>query len=92
MPLFKRKETNQLEKLKEITFKNEREIQTLTEQSLNEIFRLEFVKTEFSLNNLRIDTLAYDQETKSFIIIEYKRKKKLQRNRPRLRLPRTSPK
>jgi len=75
MPLFERKEKNQLEKLKEITFKNEREIQSLTEQSLNEIFRLEFVKTEFSLNNLRIDTLAYDQETKSFIVIEYKNKR-----------------
>jgi len=75
MPLFERTGDNQLEKLKENTFKNEREIQTLTEQSLNEIFRLEFVKTEFSLNNLRIDTLAYDQETKSFIVIEYKSKR-----------------
>ncbi len=31
------------------------------------------VKSEFQLNNLRIDTLAFDKESNSFVIIEYKR-------------------
>ncbi len=31
------------------------------------------IKSEFSLNSLRIDTLAFDKSQKSFVIIEYKR-------------------
>ncbi len=34
-----------------------------------------FVKSEFTIKNKRIDTLAYDKQTKAFIIIEYKRDK-----------------
>jgi len=64
-----------LKKIKEIPFGKEKEIQRLTEQNLREIFGLEFVKTEVSLGNLRIDTLAFDKETNSFVIIEYKKDK-----------------
>jgi len=66
---------NKLIRIKEISFKKEREIQRITEQNLKEIFGLEFVKSEFALGNLRIDTLAFDNETKSFVIIEYKKDK-----------------
>lgn len=34
---------------------------------------MEFITTEFALNNLRIDTLAFDSESESFVVIEYKR-------------------
>ena len=34
---------------------------------------LNFVKTEFAINNFRIDTLAFDDELNSFVIIEYKK-------------------
>lgn len=34
-----------------------------------------FVKSEFTIKNKRIDTLAYDKQTNAFIIIEYKRDK-----------------
>ncbi len=61
--------------VKEIPFKYEKEIQRLTEVNLKVLLRLEFIKSEFSLNNFRIDTLAFDKENKSFIIIEYKRDK-----------------
>lgn len=33
------------------------------------------MRTEFPLNSLRVDTLAFDKETNSFVIIEYKRDK-----------------
>jgi len=33
------------------------------------------VKSEFTLHNFRIDTLAFDEESKSFVIIEYKKDK-----------------
>lgn len=73
MTLFRVNKSNKLTKIKENSFKLEKEIQTITENNLNEIFNLEFVKSEFQLKGLRIDTLAYDKESKSFVIIEYKR-------------------
>jgi RecB family endonuclease NucS len=48
-------------------------MQKITEDNLESVFGLEFIKTEFQLNNLRIDTLAFDNESNSFVIIEYKR-------------------
>ncbi|RYX80309.1 hypothetical protein EON73_05525 [bacterium] len=73
MPLFKIEK--QLEHIKEISFKLESEIQRLTEQNIQKLLHLNFIRSEFSLNNFRIDTLAFDAETKAFIIIEYKRDK-----------------
>jgi len=62
-----------LEEIKQLKFSLEKEMQILTEKNLENIFWLEFIATEFQLNNLRIDTLAFDNETNSFVIIEYKR-------------------
>jgi hypothetical protein len=72
MPLFLIK-IDRLERVKEIPFKSERkDIQRVTELSLKEVFGYEFIKSEVTLGNLRIDTLAFDAENKSFVIIEYK--------------------
>ena len=71
MPIYNIKE-NKLSQIKKIDFKNERELQRLTENNLEELFNLKFIETEFQVDNLRIDTLAYDEENKSFVIIEYK--------------------
>ena len=73
MALFKIKKV--LEYIKEKPFKLEKEIQDLTEQNLKSVFGLDFVKSEFALNNFRIDTLAFDKEANAFVIIEYKRDK-----------------
>ena len=51
----------------------EKEIQTITEQNLEEIFKLELVASEMELPGFRIDTLAFDRESSAFIIIEYKK-------------------
>ncbi|HOO73693.1 MAG TPA: hypothetical protein PLS66_00230, partial [Tepiditoga sp.] len=64
-----------LNSVKEENFKLEKEIQIICENNLEDIFNLEFVKTEFSLQNFRIDTLAFNKETSSFVIIEYKKVK-----------------
>lgn len=58
----------------------EKIIQRLTENNLKQIFGFEFLSTEFSVDtfgggtkrNYRFDTVAYDGENNSFIIIEYK--------------------
>lgn len=75
MALFRIESNERLENIKEQPFKLEKEIQSLTENNLKAIFGLEFVKSEFSLNNFRIDTLAFDREAGTFVIIEYKRDK-----------------
>ena len=74
MPIFHIKNSS-VTQIKEIGFKREKVLQTITETNLETIYNLEFVKTEFSLKNLKIDTLAFDRETKSFVIIEYKKDK-----------------
>jgi len=66
------------ERLKTISakdFKLEKEIQSLVEKNLNEIFQLEMVKSEFQIKDFRIDTLAFNKESKSFVIIEYKKER-----------------
>ena len=75
MALFQIGLKDSLELVKEDDFKLEKEIQKLTEGNLETIFGLDFVKSEFSLNNFRIDTLAFDKSASSFVVIEYKRDK-----------------
>lgn len=75
MALFNIDTKDRLEQIKELPFKLEKEIQTLTEQNLTIIFGLDFVRSEFSIGNFRLDTLAFDKDTFSFVIIEYKRDK-----------------
>ncbi len=66
-----------LSEIKENPFKLEREIQNLFENNLDELMGLTFVKSEFSIKNKRIDTLAFDKQTNAFVIIEVKRDKNL---------------
>ncbi|WP_229239388.1 hypothetical protein [Emticicia agri] len=73
MPLYKIGQ--RLDFIKELSFKFEKDIQTLVEKNLKSLLQLDFIRSEFSLNNFRIDTLAFDRETKAFVIIEYKRDK-----------------
>ena len=64
---------NMLSNLKEKPFKLEKDMQSLFEDNLEQITEFKFVKSEFALKNLRLDTLAFNEESKSFVIIEYKR-------------------
>jgi len=70
-------EKKNLEYIKEKPFKLERDIQNIFENNLNKILGLSLVKSEFSIKNKRIDTLAYDKQSNAFIIIEYKRSKNI---------------
>ncbi|MBO7641839.1 MAG: hypothetical protein J6S86_01585 [Alphaproteobacteria bacterium] len=68
-----KRQGNQLKVLRDIPFKLERDLQKLIEQNLEKIFGFVLVKSEFTIKDKRIDTLAYDEQSKAFIIIEYKR-------------------
>jgi len=64
---------NQLTPIKEVNIDLEKDLQKITEKNLETIFNLKFINSEFALHQFRIDTLAFNNETNSFVIIEYKR-------------------
>ncbi|MBA7539843.1 hypothetical protein ES705_32128 [subsurface metagenome] len=73
MPIFK-KEDGVVKQLKTSNIKNEKELQKLVENNLEEIFGIRFIDTEFSTGEKhsgRIDSLGLD-ENNSPVIIEYK--------------------
>lgn len=70
-------QTGKLKEVKEKPFKLEKDIQKVFEANLSVIMGLELVKSEFTIKNKRIDTLAYDTQACAFIIIEYKRDKNI---------------
>tara|TARA_Y100001954_G_C15713689_1_gene554391 strand:- start:121 stop:1071 length:951 start_codon:yes stop_codon:yes gene_type:complete len=72
MKLFKVKNKS-LTEVSRKSFGLEKEIQSLVESNTEEIFNLEFVSSEFSIKNFRIDSLCFDNEKNSFVIIEYKK-------------------
>lgn len=80
MPIFKIR-SNRFTKIKEKTPSDykERDLQKLVEQNLEEVFGLEFVSgasnKQFILKNREIDTLAFDPQTNSFVILEFKKDK-----------------
>jgi predicted transport protein len=73
MKLYSIQDKTKLKPVSNIKFDLEKEIQVLFEKNLEELFNLHFIKSEFSIKNFRIDTLGYDNENKSFVIIEYKK-------------------
>ena len=78
MPMFKIV-NDKLVKVDEKPFDLERNLQRLTENSLEEVFGYEFVcgalNKQLRVQNFELDTLAFDPEAKAFVIIEYKKDK-----------------
>ena len=74
MKLFKLNKTN-LNEVEQIQFKLEKDIQSLVEVNVESVFNLKFIQSELSVDKYRIDTLCFDEENNSFVIIEYKKGK-----------------
>lgn len=53
--------------------KLEKDIQKVIEKHLDVFFGLDFVSTEFTIGKFRCDTFAFDKESQSFVVIEYKK-------------------
>ena len=66
---------SKLNNISSLPFKSEKEIQNLVENNLKELFNLELIKSEFRVKDYRFDTLCFDRENNSFVIIEYKKDK-----------------
>lgn len=72
MRIFQLRDNNLVE-IREESFDLEKTIQSLIEKNLDSIFpSLEFVDAQFQIDDLRPDTIAFDSEKNSFVIIEYK--------------------
>jgi predicted transport protein len=76
MPIYQNT-NNKLKEVEEKAFKLERDIQRVFEENLSTVMQLTLIKSEFTIKDRRIDTLAYDEQTNAFVIIEYKRDKNL---------------
>ncbi len=72
MPIFKISDGS-LTPIKLSGFKREKDLQIITEKNLGAIFGLKFVCSEFQVGEYRLDTVGFDEETNSFVIIEYKK-------------------
>jgi predicted transport protein len=62
-----------LNHIEEVDFKLEKDIQKICDDNLQDLFDLEVVKSQFTIQGFRIDTLAFDPKSKAFVIIEYKK-------------------
>lgn len=67
--------SNTIKNIKEIPFKLEKDIQNIVEANINELLNIKFLATEYSIKNYRFDTVGFDIESNTFIIVEYKRGK-----------------
>ena len=72
MELYKLKDKS-LRPIDKSSFDLEKDIQLLVEANLASLFNLQFVASEFAVDEFRIDTLAFDEENSAFVIIEYKK-------------------
>jgi hypothetical protein len=62
-----------VEEVEQIHFKLEKDIQNLIEPNVETFFGLKFIVSEFSVDKYRIDSLCFNEETNSFVIVEYKK-------------------
>ena len=64
-----------LDSVESVNFDSEKEIQSIVENNSEELFNLTFVKSEVTCEIFRFDSLCWDEENNSFVIIEYKNSK-----------------
>lgn len=62
-----------LNHIRSTPFQLERDIHNVVEENVEELFGLELVKSELNVGGFRFDTLCFDGENNSFVIIEYKK-------------------
>lgn len=69
-------DSDTLIQMKSQNFQLERQLQNLIENNMAVTFGIEFISSEFTIGNYRLDTVAFDQDNNAFTIIEYKRSSK----------------
>lgn len=56
-------------------FKTEEQLRDFVEDNLESLFGIEYVSSEVIISGYKIDTLAFDPKSNSFVVIEYKKGK-----------------
>lgn len=69
------KHGKKLDRIEEVGFRLESDLQHIVEENMNSLLNIDFVKSELRVGNFRIDTVGFDRDSRSFVIIEYKRDK-----------------
>jgi predicted transport protein len=70
-----RYQNNKFDEIAVNEFKLEKELQQFFETNMFELTGYKFLASEFSIEHYRMDSIAFDEEKKSFVIVEYKRGK-----------------
>lgn len=70
--IFQKTKGNHLESVENVGFPLEKDVQHLIEQNMTSFFGLRFLETEFAIGEFRFDSVAFDDEANSFVIIEDK--------------------
>lgn len=73
MKLFNLNSEKELSEVSPVAFKLEKDIQELVEKNIENIFGYKFIASEFTVGKYRIDTLCFNEEENSFVIVEYKK-------------------
>ena len=71
MFLYK-KQNDKYVSIKSDDFELEKDIQSVVEKNSLTFLNLEFIASEFWVRDFRLDSVCFDEQTKSFVIIEYK--------------------
>lgn len=66
---------NQVRELREIGFQTEKEMQKFCEKNMDRLLGIQFLASEFRVAQFRFDSIAYNKNGNTFIIIEYKNDK-----------------
>ena len=64
-----------LTRIPETGFRLESELQHLIDENMDSLLEMDFVKSELTVRNFRIDTVGFDRASRAFVIVEYKRDK-----------------
>lgn len=67
--------SNQVRELREIGFQTEKEMQKNCEQNMDMLLGIQFMASEFRVAQFRFDSVAYNKNGNTFMIIEYKNDK-----------------
>ena len=67
--------SNQVRELREIGFQTEKEMQKFCEQNMDMLLGIQFMASEFRVAQFRFDSVAYNKNGNTFMIIEYKNDK-----------------
>lgn len=66
---------DKLKAIKQEDFKLEKDVQDIVDKNMTELLGIQFLTSQFPVDSYILDSVAYNKESNSFVIIEYKKVK-----------------